>query len=160
MVLALLLASALAEDGSDIVVSHRFRASPETLYEHLLDVQNIKNAAPESCMRKWVLYERTEGLGAQFRVVYQMEGWRRRLDGSVVAAESPRRIEWDHHGNRGFITRFTFKPDDGGTEVTVHTYLNDPPWPFRRYFERKVQPTWQACYRDMLDNVASVLGES
>ena len=160
MMVWMLLASALAADDSDIVVSHSFSASPEAVYAHLIDIANVQAAAPESCMRGWVTYKSTEGLGTQFRVIYQMEGWRRRLDASVVVAEQPRRIEWDHHGNRGFITRLTIAPKGSGAEVTMHTFINAPPWPFRRYFERKVQPTWRACYTELLDNVASVLGES
>lgn len=159
MLILLALAHA-AEPSSDVVASHVFAAPPQAVYDHLLDVRNVQEAAPETCMKKWIFYDRTEGLGAQFRVVYHIESWRRRLDASVVVAEKPRRIEWDHHGRRGFITRFTIAPESPGSKVTVHTYLSDPPWPFRKYYANKVQPAWEECYGQMLQNVAAVLGET
>jgi hypothetical protein len=154
------LAALAIEPSADVVVSRRFDAAPEAIYAHLIDARNVKAAAPDACMRSWMFPGRTEGIGAQFRVVYALEGWRRRLDVSVVAADPPRRIEWDHHGNRGFTTRFTIAPDEPGARVTVHTYLNEPPWPFRKYYVRKVQPAWRACYTELLENVAAVIGES
>lgn len=160
MLILLALAAFGGEPSSDIVVTQRLQAAPATVFEHMLDVRNVQTAAPDDCMRNWTFGSRTEGLGAQFRLVYAMEGWRRRLNVSVVAADAGRRIEWDHHGNRGFITRFTFEPSDGGTQVTIHTYLSAPPWPFRRYYANKVQPAWESCYRDLLDNVGAILGES
>jgi hypothetical protein len=161
LLIALMLSLALAgESTSDIVVSHRFGVAPEAVFAHFLDVRNVQTAAPADCMKRWLFYGRTEGMGAQFRVVYSMEGWRRRLDVSVVEAEPVRRIDWDHHGNRGFITRFLFESAELGTTVTVRTYLADPPWPFRKYYARRVQPAWEECYRELLRNADAVLGES
>lgn len=147
------------EDDADVVASLTFQASPERVFEHLADLRNVVAASPERCMRKWELGDDPEGKGATFRVVYLMEAFRRRLDGTVSVAEEPRRIEWDHEGNRGFLTRFSLTGNDsGGTEVEVHTFLLPPPWPFKRYYRNTVRPRWEQCYLALLGQMNATLG--
>lgn len=160
MLTFLAIAALASEPGADIVATRRFDAPPESVYAHLLDARRVQASAPDACMRLWEFGGRTEGIGAQFSLTYALEGFRRRLDVSIVAADPPRRIEWDHHGKRGFVTRFSIAPDGAGTLVTLRTYLAEPPWPFRRYYARRVQPAWVACYDELLDNVAAVLGRA
>jgi uncharacterized protein YndB with AHSA1/START domain len=164
--LALLLLSSTAaaapptyQDEGDIVVVHTLRAPPEAVFDHLTDLEAVVKDAPERCMRKWELGPQTTGEGATFRVVYLIEAFRRKLDGRISMAERPRRLAWDHAGNKGFVTRFGLEAVEGGTRVEMRTFLNPPGWPLRRYYANTVQPGWQDCYRRFLEQVDETLGE-
>ena len=85
-------------------------------------------------------------------MVYLFEAFRRSHD-VLVTSVNDRRVEWDHQGNRGWVTRFKLKEREGGVELTVHTYLDAPPWPFRAYFENRVHPAWQLCYEKLIDGL-------
>lgn len=142
-----------ADDGGDVVTSRVIRAPADTIFDKLVDPRVASTYAPDRCMRKWT-FDPSQTKDADFRVVYLMELFRRKLTASVQKADRPRRFEWNHHGNKGFVTRFSFDEVEEGTEVTVHTYIAVPPKPLQRYYRNKVQPRWVACYDGFLDAVA------
>lgn len=156
LILALLYGLTLAAepvDEGDIVVERTIVAPPELLFDRLHDPRSAAGLAPSTCMRKW-RFDPSVGADDSFRVVYLMELFRRKLDVRVKAAQRPERFEWDHLGNKGFVTRFTFDAVDEGTRVTLHTYLAEPPRPFRKYYLNTVKPRWERCYEGFLEAVA------
>ena len=161
LLLSLLLASpALAQDpadpaadpadGADIIATGLVHAPPEVVSPRLADMDEVILVAPDTCLRKWEFGPKVVGEGAQFKVTYLMEAFRRRLRGSVTKVEPGKRVEWDHEGNRGFVTRWSFEPVDDGTQVTVRTYILEPPRPLRRYYSNRVKPAWVECYSQMI----------
>jgi hypothetical protein len=160
LVLTSLSLSVEPAPDADVVVTRLVSAPLAAVREHLGRPSRFEFSVPTECIRKVEPVGAViEGVGAAFDVTYLMEGWRRKLRARVSVAEA-RRIEWDHEGNRGFITRFSLTEAEGGTSVTAHTFLNAPPRPFQRYYFRRVQPAWKACYERFLDNVATSAGTS
>jgi hypothetical protein len=160
VVLALVLSSASpalgAEptvDPSDIVATGTVKAPPEVVSERLSDLDEVLLVAPEKCFRRWEIGPQVVGEGAQFRVVYLVQAFRRRLYGTVSKVVPGKRVEWNHDGNKGFVTRWSLEPVDGGTKVTAHTYIQGPPKPFRRYYTNTVQPAWKVCYEDLISGL-------
>lgn len=139
------------EPSSDVVAQREIAASPQAIYEVLLDTPRMARLAPERCMRKWEVAPD----GQSFRVVYLVEAFRRKLDAQVTAPEAARRLEWDHLGNKGFVTRFSLAEAEAGTRLTLTTYVAPPGWPLRRYYAKTVQPAWVDCYETFLEAIAS-----
>jgi carbon monoxide dehydrogenase subunit G len=156
MLLAALSWAAETSPNADVTVSRRLAVPPERVMEHLSQPSKFAFTAPDDCLRGvQPIGEVVQGPGALFEVVVLIEGWRRKLRARVTVADV-RRVEWDHEGNRGFITRFGLAPaDGGGTDVTVTTYIEAPPRPFQRYYFRRVQPAWRECYVRFLDRVGT-----
>jgi uncharacterized protein YndB with AHSA1/START domain len=157
--LTFLVPAALAGkwDGSDPDVSAEriVPAAPEVVFQHLLDLANLRAMFPTDCVGLWEPGERTFGEGANALVRYDMAAMHRKLPMTLVHADAPRTIDLDHLGNRGFVTRFTLTPVEGGTNVRIDTPLNAPPWPLDGYYFRVVQPEWQGCYQRALGNLAT-----
>lgn len=150
----LALASEWDERVADVTATAQIPALPEVVFNHLLDLEHLRAILPTDCVGRWEPGERTFGEGASAIVRYDMALMYRKLAMTLTKADAPRTIEFDHLGNRGFVTRWTITQVENGSEVTVLTPLNPPPKPFRKYYYTKVQPEWTECYRRTLENLA------
>ena len=145
---ALLLNAALAapvtpEPNADVVAAQVVPLTAEVLYPHLLDLRTYEAAL--DCTRKWEPGDRTTGLGASARTTYKVRLMRRRLVMVISKAVENDHVDLDHAGDKGFVTRWSLEPQGDSTRVEVHTYIQAPPKPFKRYYFNKVQPAWAAC---------------
>jgi hypothetical protein len=158
---AILAAPSLAAAGqwagknADVVAVRVLPVETPVLYERLLDLETFRAMLPADCATDWELGQPTKGVGAHGSVRYDIEGMHRHLDFVLNKAEAPRQIDLDHAGNKGFVTRLSFRPVETGTELEMHTYLNAPRWPFTAYFYKKVQPAWVGCYERALQNLGA-----
>jgi len=160
MLLLLTVASALAEGKwdsavADVEATATVPASPETVMSFLLDLNNLKSIFPEDCIGKWEMGDRTFGEGASAIVRYDMGLMHRRLAMTLTHAMAPTSVDFDHLGKRGFITRWTLTPTEGGTQVRILTPLNAPPKPLKEYFFMNVHPEWKGCYERTLAALAT-----
>lgn len=142
---------------SDIEAQAVIDAPPEQLYEVLVDLRSLEALLPDHCATDFVYGERTVGEGATVRLTYHADVLHRRLDATLTRAEEPRLVDVDHAGNKGFVTRFVLAPEADGTRVTMTSFLNPPPWPFRRVFYTRVRPAWTQCYLDALAELQAVV---
>lgn len=161
--LLLLLPAALAGkwDGAptDIQAERVVASAPEQVFSHLLDLEHLRALFPTDCVGLWEPGERTFGEGANAIVRYDIAAMHRKLPMTLVRAEAPRLIDFDHLGPRGFVTRWTLEPVEDGTKVSLLTPLNAPPSIFRGYFQNVVRPEWLGCYERTLDNLAGVFAK-
>ena len=139
--------------SSDVVRTSVTNRPPEMLYERLADLANWPEIFGDTCMTDWSAGSQTQGVGGQMALTYHMGPMKRRLVGTINKAEASYVIEVDHGGRRGFITQIQLKPNSVGTEVTLGTYLNPPPWPFKATYYTKVKPAWEACYNEGLQRL-------
>jgi len=141
------------EPTSDVIAERTVQASPDAVYAVLADTERMSELAPERCMRKWEVSPD----GETFEVVYLVELWRRKLQARVVPAEPGRRLEWDHLGKKGFVSRFTVQASEqeGATDLRLVTYIRPPGWPLNRYYHRKIRPGWAECYDTFLQAIAT-----
>lgn len=158
MVLPLLVSLAFAAESpdwrdSDIVVTAHVDATPAQLFVYMQDLQHHRDLWGEPCATDWVFGEVTVGLGASAQVQYNAAGMRRELVATLARVTDNRRVDIEHAGKKGFVTTWRFVEEEGGSEVELHTWLNPPPWPFRKYYANKVQPAWQVCHQQALDNL-------
>lgn len=135
-------------------------APVETTYAYVLDLTHLRGLFPEHCMGKIQLGSRTFGEGANAEVRYDMGMMHRRLAMTLARALPPGTIEFEHPGNRGFVTRWSFAEENGGTRVTLLTPLNPPPKPFVGYYYTVVQSEWQTCYSEVIVNLARAVAGS
>lgn len=140
---------------ADVEADIAIPATPERVFSYLLDLKNLQVIVPADCIGKWELGDRTFGEGASAIVRYDMGAMHRRLAMTLTHALAPTQIDFDHLGNKGFITRWMLTPEADLTRVTIRTPLNQPPWPLRRYYHQEVQPEWQLCYQRTLTNLAN-----
>lgn len=141
----------------DIHAERLVQAEPQAVFQHLLDLANLRAMFPTDCVGLWEPGERTFGEGANAMVRYDMAAMHRKLPMTLVHADAPRTVDLDHLGNRGFVTRFTLTAVEGGTKVAIDTPLNAPPWPFDAYYFKTVKPEWTQCYVRSLDNLATAV---
>ncbi len=144
---------------SDIQVDRVIPAEPQAVFSYLLDLSHLRAIFPEDCVGLWEPGERTFGEGANAIVRYDIAAMHRKLPMTLVRAEAPHHIDFDHLGPRGFVTRWSLEPADGGTKVTILTPINAPPWPFRGYYHQVVRPEWTECYARTLENLAGALAK-
>jgi len=109
------------------------------------------------CADEPVITSNTLSEGGAFDVTYTVGFMNRQLSGSVRSAIPGQVVDWDHEGERGFITRWKIEPEGEGARVTLTTYLNQPPFPVRRYFYNRVQPNWTVCHQDALQGLAEAV---
>ena len=149
-------------DGWDTnVVSERVIPSPEQhLFDQIANLQQVEALFPGGCTQDWVHGARSTERGASARVTYRAAAWRRRLTIVLADARPPRLLDYEHQGDRGFVTRFLLEAVDGGTRVTMTSYVAGPPWPFRRYYVDHVQPAWRDCHAGFLSNLERRAGSS
>ena len=159
LLLSLALAAASSpnvstDQDADVVASKVIAAPPEALYARLLDLKQIKAISEDACVSRWVFGPITSGVGASASMRYHAGAMHRRLTMTLTKVDENRRITLDHAGKKGFITTWDFAAQDAGTNVEFHTWLSIPPWPFRKYYFKKVQPAWVACQQAALQNLA------
>lgn len=140
--------------SSDIVVEREVGVGVEVLVPKLTDLQFAAAIFPEECMYDWSHGSTTSGLGAIARVTYHMGSMKRRLTAKVTRVED-HVVEYDHEGNKGFITQWRMSPAAEGTTLSLGTYIHAPPWPFRPLYFNKIHPKWTACYEQAMDNLAA-----
>jgi hypothetical protein len=140
---------------ADVEAALVIPAPMERIFNHLLDLGNLRSLFPPDCVGSWEMGDRTFGEGASAIVRYDMAGMHRRLAMTLTHAVSATQVDFDHLGKRGFITRWTLAPEGEATRVKVRTPLNPPPRPLRGYFYTSVQPEWQTCYARTLANLAT-----
>ena len=114
---------------------------------------HVLELLPDRCVSELTLGEPTSGYGAPFRVRYHAGSWTRLVE-ARVAEVGHRHVDLEHVGRFGFTTRFGLVPVDDGIEVTMTTFLDPPPWPFKRAFYTKVRPAWASCHADLLTALA------
>lgn len=158
--LLLLLPIALAGkwDGAptDIQADRVVPAPREQIFSHLLDLAHLRALFPADCVGLWEPGERTFGEGATAIVRYDIAAMHRKLPMTLIRADAPRSIDFDHLGPRGFLTRWSLEEVDGGTKVSLLTPINAPPWPFSGYYHRVIRPEWTECYARTLQNLEGV----
>lgn len=142
-----LAASPWKDANADVAVERTIAAPPPALAALVDSTEDIAALMPTDCVKDW---EHTGALGPA-RVTYQIKSFQRRLTAKLKIVEPDRRIELDHEGKKGFVTRFLFtEAPNQGTRVQLTTYLNGPPWPLRKYYFEEVRPSWIVCYENAL----------
>lgn len=156
----LVLGAALAANkwegqNADVEAVREIAAPPEAIYPLLLDLETIADITPPVCASKWHFGEVTSGVGASAQVVYHAASMHRKLTATIAKVSENRQVSVDHPGNKGFVTTWTLTATEAGTSVDLHTYLNQPPFPFRGYYFRRVQPSWERCHESTLENLGT-----
>lgn len=146
-----LAASPWVGANADVSAQRVVAAPPDALVAQVDTTQELAALFPDGCVVDW-----EHGVDARgpARVTYQIKSFRRRLTGRVTVVE-PKRVELDHDGARGFVTRFLFVEKPEGTEVTLTTFLNPPGWPLRKYYFEVVRPDWLHCWNEALGRLES-----
>ncbi|MCB9666176.1 MAG: hypothetical protein H6732_18855 [Alphaproteobacteria bacterium] len=132
--------------SADVVARRVVSRTPEEVTAAFADLTYAAGLFDGDCLRGWSLGVPAAGLGATARVTYVPGPLRRRLLLQVADVVSGRRVDWEHAGPKGFTTRVAARAVEGGTEVTLTTYLSEPPWFVRHAFHEAVHPAWTACY--------------
>lgn len=164
LLLSLLSTAAAQQDPAaegDVIAQIQVAAPPSAVFDYLMDLDHHAKLSPEDCTKKWQLGEKTAGVGASTKLVYIAPPvWRRSLTAVLIEADE-RRITLDHPGNRGFVTTFDFDQaaPEGTTDLTMHTWVNPPPKPFRGVYFKWVQPHWRDCQERFLTNLAAEVGQ-
>lgn len=135
-----------AEDEENIRAELQAPVDPGAVVAVLTDTAKIRAALPNSCMRK----ARDAGDG-RFELVYSVDLFRRKLTADV-RRRSDTRVEWDHLGKKGFITRFEVEQAEL-TTIRMTTYVSPPGKPFRKYYAKRIAPAWEQCQKRFLENM-------
>lgn len=155
----LVAAAALAGpyDGveADVVASRTIPASPDTVFAALSDPAKLMALYPSDCAT-WKVPLAGAVPGATGIVTYHAAGMHRKLDVVWLTADAGKRVELDHIGGKGFVTRFSLAAEGEGTKVTLTNYLNAPPSPFTGYYFRKVKPAWDGCHQRTLEALEAI----
>ncbi len=153
-------ATATTWPSADIVASAQVSVSPTEMLALLVDLPRIGPTLPRDCVGLWTPGTPSSGVGATARVRYDMAAMHRKLDLSVTRADDQGQrviVDWDHAGNRGFVTRWVVESAEGGSTVTLTTPINPPPWPFTAYYFGAVKPEWDTC---QVAFIAAAAGEA
>lgn len=159
--ITLFVAAALAGkyDGVDAnVVATRTlpNTTPAVVYVALSTPAALMALYPEDCAT-WGVPLTGAVPGATGLVTYHAAGMHRKLDATWKTADADRpRVELDHLGNKGFVTRFDLVADGANTTVTLTNYLNAPPSPFKGYYFKRVKPAWDGCHARVLEALEKV----
>lgn len=149
-----------ASHNADVRAEGIVRGTPSAVFTFLSDLRNLQRVLPADCVGKWEHGVTSVGLGATAVVRYDLGMMHRTLTMTLSRAEPERFLDFDHPGDRGFITRWTLTPDgDTATRVTVLTPLNPPPRLVQGYYFQTVQPEWKGCYDRALSTLDAALNE-
>lgn len=150
MLWTLLIPMALAgrwdDHDPDVMAWRVVPAEPEVVWDTLADTHSLEQLFPHACAQDWVHGDQTQGVGAQVTLTYRWDVVRRRLEASIAEGREGAWFDLEHEGDKGFVTRFSTDAVDGGTRVTIHTWVSPPPWPFQGRYFRTIQPVWTQCY--------------
>lgn len=153
-----LVASALAgkwdDKVADVVATRTIPVAAEAVYAVLSDPGKLMALYPSDCA-VWKVPLAGDVPGAKGIVTYQAAGMRRKLDVVWKTATPGKRVELDHIGPKGFVTRFELVPVDGGTAVTMTNYLSIPAF-VAGYYYKKVQPAWAGCHARELETLETM----
>ncbi len=164
IVLSVALALAGKWDGmeSNIVATTTIEAHVDTVRDKFADMDTM-NLYPPDCVSELQLGEPRQGYGAPFRVRYHAGPWTRLVEGRVEEV-GHRHVDVEHVGRFGFTTRYAVEvpqgaqaSDGGPVNVTMTTFIDHPPWPFRKAFYTRVRPGWTACHDSLLAAVKAEL---
>ena len=144
---------------SNITVERHLSADSDQVLAVVTDFKKLEQVFPSHCLEEWVHGPQTSEVGALSRVTYHFGHLRRRLAVEIIRAERGV-VDLDHHGNKGFVTRFTVAESEGGSDVKVETFVNPPGWPFRQYFFETVQPLWTKCYEQAFERLPRILTDT
>jgi hypothetical protein len=142
---------------TDILSRAVLPAPAESLFSHVLELRNVQALWPQDCIGSWELGDRTYGEGASAAIRYDIGLMHRSLTMTLARAEATRYVEFDHAGNKGFITRILFAPTEGGTEVRLESYFAGPPKVFQGYYHSVMKPEWEGCHARVLDNLGKAV---
>lgn len=131
---------------ADVSSTRGIPAPADAVYAQLVDFEALQQVFPADCATEWAVGPEHAGVGARAVVTYRMASLKRRLTATLSKAEPDRVVDLDHEGKKGFVTRFELAPAANGTRVTLTTFLNQPPWPFRGVFFNRVRPAWIDCW--------------
>lgn len=148
--LALGAPPAWKEAPGDVIVEATLPGSPEALYGALSDLRTLAALYPTDCTPEWETTGATSGPEARTRVTWRLGLWQRKLTAVYGKMVPGRLVQLDHQGNKGFVTQWVLDAVDGGTHVTMGTYIAPPPWPFKRTYVFHVQPAWADCQARVL----------
>lgn len=152
----LFLSAALAGkyDGVDAnVVATRTlpNTTPAAVYAALSTPAALMALYPTDCA-VWGIPLAGDVPGAAGIVSYHAAGMHRKLHVTWKTADADKpRVELDHAGNKGFVTRFDLAAADTATTVTMTNFLNAPPSPFKGYYFTRVKPAWDGCHARVLE---------
>lgn len=139
--------------SADVSAQAFVPAVPEKVFAFLLELSNLRVVFGDDCLGKLELGDRSFGEGASAIVRYDMGLMHRKLAMTLSRAEAPERVQYDHLGDKGFVTTWTLRAEDGGTLLSVLTPLNPPPRPLLTDYHTVVQPEWRRCYEQGLSNL-------
>lgn len=142
---------------ADIVAEVTMNAAMPVIREQFEDLHTL-DLYSDDCASERMIGEPSAHVGAPFRVRYDAGPWSRLAEGTISEV-GHQYVDWDHTGRYGFTTRYQFAEDPAtsGTVVTMTTFLDMPPWPFRGIFFKRVRPGWAACHHELLTAVAAKL---
>lgn len=153
-----LVSTALAgkwdDKNADVVAVRTIPVPAEAVYAVLSDPTKLMALYPSDCA-VWKVPLTGDVPGAKGIVTYKAAGMRRKLDVVWKTATPSQRIELDHLGPKGFVTRFELAPADGGTTVTMTNYISIPAF-IAGYYYKKVQPAWQGCHARELEALETI----
>ena len=154
-----LLGMAIALAGTtNVEAEGHVDAAPEVVTEYLADLARVASLFPDTCATRWTFDAPRDGEVVGGQVVYRA-GWMRRKLNVTYGEHMPgSHIDLDHLGDKGFVTRFRVEAvDEGGSHVTMTTFLSPPRWPLVKLYGQQVQPIWRDCHRRTLATLATSL---
>jgi len=144
--------------SSNVEAEAHVAASPDVVTAYLSDLPRVAALFPETCAQRWSFEAAEDGAVSSGEVVYRAGWLRRKLTvtyGEIVPGSY---VDLDHLGDKGFVTRFQLDAsDEGGSLVTMTTFLSPPRWPLVKLYGNQVQPIWRDCHLRTLDALASSL---
>lgn len=158
VLLMALPAHATSWPSADVTASGTVAASPQQVLSVLTDLPAVARVLPRECVGTFTVGTPSSGKGATALVRYDMAAMHRKLQLTVTRADDEGArviVDWDHAGNRGFVTRWVVEAGEGGSAVKLSTPINPPPWPFTRYYYDAVKPEWDACQAQFIEAVGA-----
>ena len=133
---------------ADILVKAEVNAPPSAVYATLMDLSAYAASIPETCADDLV----PAGEGA-WNGTWHLGLLHPKVRVTIASSEADRRVDVDHDGTRGWVTRFRLAESPTGTAIEAQTYLDLPPRLVRRNYFTKVKPDWEACHAELLRGI-------
>lgn len=159
MLAAAALAGRWDDEPTNIEATVHTDASVEDVMPLFTDLATLEQY-PEDCISELTLGEPSSGYGARFRVRYHAGPWTRLVEGHI-ADVGHQHVDLEHEGRYGFTTRLQVSRDDeqGGSTIAMTTFLDPPPWPFKKAFYTRVRPAWAACHAALVESISASAGD-
>ncbi len=147
--IGLALAGSGDEKSGDVRAEKVIEAPLEVIQAEIDSVKDLVRLFEDDCVTKVSFTPRSDGT-EDLHLTYLAGPMRRSLTAHLLESV-PGRVDFDHPGRKGFVTRVALTElSETHTRVQLTSYLNPPPWPFRKVYFRDVQPAWEACYDEVL----------